>query len=321
AREVVHVAAGLYFALAVLLQALLYVRRGGDLRAWAGGLADITFLTFVIHRVGATSTSLIALYVVSPLMYALAGHPKKATWLGLYGVVAYAAVLMSEYLGWLPTRPDEPAWVVSPVRPLLGTLTWITIVSIIVLLTTGMVVQLARSLANREQELLQANARLEQMSQRDPLTQLYNRRHLMARIEYGLDRVQRGHPSALIMMDLDRFKAVNDGLGHLAGDDVLRAVARALDGGIRATDIAARYGGDEFAVLLTDASPKEIAAVATRLTTAVRDAGRVDDQHGVTASVGVTLARADDDPKALIQRADANAYAAKKAGGNRVIGP
>ncbi len=321
-REVVGPVVGAYFTVAAVLQVLLYLRRGGSVRAWAGGLADITFLTFIIHRVGATSTALTGLYVVIPLMYAMAGHPKKAKMLGRYGVLAFTAMLLAELAGWLPVSPDEPVWAVtSPTRPVVGTLVWICVVALLVLMTTRMVVDLARALADREQQLLGANARLEQMSQRDPLTQLYNRRHLMARMEQGLAQVRRGHGCALVMMDLDRFKSINDGLGHLAGDDVLRAVARALDDGVRATDVAARYGGDEFAVLLSDASPAQVSRVAQRLTDAIAAAGQVDAEHKVTASVGVTLAQPDDDPKMLIQRADANAYAAKQGGGNRVVGP
>jgi diguanylate cyclase (GGDEF)-like protein len=121
------------------------------------------------------------------------------------------------------------------------------------------------------------------------------------------------------MMDLDGFKRVNDIHGHLRGDDLLRRIAEAIGGTTRATDVAGRYGGDEFAILLADTNQSQARAAAERLVHAVREAGSgFDAGKPVTASVGVAVAHDDDDPPSLLRRADEHAYRAKERGGNCV---
>jgi diguanylate cyclase (GGDEF)-like protein len=137
-----------------------------------------------------------------------------------------------------------------------------------------------------------------------------------------LARVKRGHSAALLMIDLDGFKRVNDDLGHLAGDEVLKAVALALKQNIREVDSAGRYGGDEFVVVLSDPQPPYTSTiVGERLVQSIREAGHVDDHHRVTASIGVAVASQTDGADELLSRADAFVYEAKQAGGDRVIGP
>jgi diguanylate cyclase (GGDEF)-like protein len=121
------------------------------------------------------------------------------------------------------------------------------------------------------------------------------------------------------MIDLDGFKRVNDLLGHEAGDRLLTDIAGALTAETRAVDLVSRYGGDEFVVLLPDLAPERALPVAERVVRAIEKVGSARwPTTPVTASVGIALSRLDDDLGSLLRRADAEAYAAKRAGGNRI---
>lgn len=177
--------------------------------------------------------------------------------------------------------------------------------------------QRALALANRE--LRQREATIRQLLNTDPLTGAANRRHLDQRLAEEVERCRRhGRPLAVIMADIDHFKAVNDGHGHAAGDAVLRCFAELLRTHSRASDLVARYGGEEFTVLLPEASPPEAAAVAERLRAAL--AGQVQAALGraVTASFGVALLRENEPIETLLARADQALYRSKHAGRNRV---
>jgi diguanylate cyclase (GGDEF)-like protein len=156
---------------------------------------------------------------------------------------------------------------------------------------------------------------------RDPLTGLPNRALFLDRLQHALDvAARRSTELCVLFVDLDRFKAVNDSIGHAAGDALLRAVAERLAECTRAADTAARFGGDEFAVLLEDdgrgVRPE---AVADRIIAAMR---RPFDVEGKEIFIGATvgIAHAQDaslGPDELLRNADLAMYRAKKAGGNR----
>jgi diguanylate cyclase (GGDEF)-like protein len=162
---------------------------------------------------------------------------------------------------------------------------------------------------------------LERKAARDPLTGLLNRRGFEAALEAHTVFGERyGPQGALLLMDLDNFKLVNDTLGHARGDELLLACARALTGRLRETDAIGRLGGDEFAVLLPQEGLAEGARVAAHLITAVADATRtVTGDHGitVTGSIGVAEFGAGEDGEDILARADAAMYEAKAAGRNR----
>jgi two-component system cell cycle response regulator len=169
------------------------------------------------------------------------------------------------------------------------------------------------------------NARLEQLAQTDPLTQLLNRRALTERITAEMERALRYDSSlALLMIDLDHFKSVNDTYGHLVGDDVLRDVATLLTQTLRTTDVAARYGGEEFLALLpeTDDAGAEAFAERIRAVIEAHAFGTRLDQPGLrlTASIGVASfpAARIESVEDLYARADAALYRAKADGRNRV---
>ena len=153
----------------------------------------------------------------------------------------------------------------------------------------------------------------------DPLTQLPNRRLLQERLKHGINVERRdGKQLALLMLDLDRFKAVNDSLGHLAGDDLLQQVAERITTRIRDVDMVARLGGDEFVVLLEDlAQPEDAARVAKEIITDLTKPFCLsrDDNVLIGASIGISLyPQHGDSPELLMDHADAALYQAKDAG-------
>ncbi|GAA1636094.1 GGDEF domain-containing protein [Actinoplanes couchii] len=151
----------------------------------------------------------------------------------------------------------------------------------------------------------------------DQLTGLANRRHFHNRWEQAL--TDGGGPTALLYVDLDGFKAVNDTLGHETGDAVLETVAGRIRQTVRDTDLVARLGGDEFAVILPGATDEQAVAIATRIVDAVAEPIEVRGLPvGVGASIGVITAPSGADPESEIKRADTAMYAAKAAGRGRV---
>lgn len=169
------------------------------------------------------------------------------------------------------------------------------------------------------------NARLEQLAQTDPLTQLLNRRALTERITAEMERALRYDSTmALLMIDLDHFKRVNDTYGHLVGDDVLRDVAQLLSDTIRTSDIVARYGGEEFLVLLPETDDAGAESFAERIRFAVEQhlfaSDSLPEPLRLTASVGVAVypAARIESVEDLFARADAALYRAKADGRNRV---
>jgi two-component system cell cycle response regulator len=159
----------------------------------------------------------------------------------------------------------------------------------------------------------------------DPLTGLYARRYGEAHLDELIDRVnQDGASAAVMLFDIDHFKRVNDTHGHDAGDDVLRELAARTKHSVRSVDLAARWGGEEFVVVMPETDLANAAAVAERLRLAVANepftVKATDAKLGVTISIGVAAAIAGGDHRdRLLKRADDALYSAKSAGRNRVI--
>jgi diguanylate cyclase (GGDEF)-like protein len=149
----------------------------------------------------------------------------------------------------------------------------------------------------------------------DPLTRIANRRSLLVRAEYEIERHRRGRRTfALVMLDLDGFKALNDRFGHPAGDDLLRDVALALQRAMRAQDTVARFGGDEFCVLAPETDGHGIERLTSRIEQAVGDV--TVGVATVRASLGVALFPADGGQlAALLQAADQRLLEAKRRRG------
>ena len=180
------------------------------------------------------------------------------------------------------------------------------LVLLVLLLSLGVLVVLRERL-ERECRALRRSA----LS--DPLTGIANRRSLLSRIEYEIIRHGRGGRGfALVMIDLDGFKGLNDRFGHPAGDDLLRDVAAALQHTVRAQDTAARMGGDEFCVLAPETDGPGIPKLEARVLRAVASVTAGVDS--LQASVGTASFPADGaSPEALLQAADARMFGAKRA--------
>jgi diguanylate cyclase (GGDEF)-like protein len=228
----------------------------------------------------------------------------------LYAATA-AALSMGAPLGLLALRRLEAGsgsrdWVRAQIAEDLGLFLYLTFSTLTVFLAFGYVL-------GRQADRLLEKART------DPLTGLFNARVFHERLEEEVARARRyGRPLCLLMIDVDGLKAVNDRGGHRAGDAALVRVAEALRGAARRTDVAARWGGDEFALLAPDTMADAAMTVGERIRSLVDD-GRAGDP--ITVSVGVAALAEEDDAAGdgFRGRADLALYAAKREGRNRVV--
>jgi diguanylate cyclase (GGDEF)-like protein len=174
-----------------------------------------------------------------------------------------------------------------------------------------------------QDELRRRNQELDRISRIDALTGLFNRRHLDDQLAVAGGRALRqGDDLAVIMVDVDHFKRVNDIEGHAAGDDVLKEVSRRLLSGVRVEDVVGRWGGEEFMVMCGRADRLGVGVLAERLRALVEGSQfRIKETNkrlDVTASLGVAFGGGDH-PESVVRRADEALYAAKEAGRNRVM--
>lgn len=232
---------------------------------------------------------------------------------GLYTVVALitvASVLASALItssiiyGLLGDSMGRNAWLMTLITPLLMSpvASWALL---------RLVVQLD-----------QAQEELRELSLRDPLTGCYNRRHFMHVLRHEIGRGQRyGQACSVAILDVDNFKQINDRLGHQAGDEVLQQVARSCQGVVRETDVFARIGGEEFAVLLPQTSALEAHALIERLRLQVQSLSfeGMALLNQVTISGGVVSSESVDQVDAVMHAADHAMYRAKREGKNRVV--
>jgi diguanylate cyclase (GGDEF)-like protein len=193
--------------------------------------------------------------------------------------------------------------------------------SLLYLLMLWMAGRSDRFLREQEAQRVASEARVRYQAYHDPLTGLPNRTSFVEHLEESIRRSKRvGWSLGLMFLDLDRFKRVNDSLGHEAGDELLRVAARRLQGCIRESDLLFRMGGDEFTVLLENVKgPEEAAAVAARMIAALAEPVELKG-HELTAtvSIGIALYPKDDETgERLVKSADTAMYRAKELGRNR----
>ena len=174
------------------------------------------------------------------------------------------------------------------------------------------------------QNLQNANIELSKLSVTDPLTQVYNRRYFDEVFNAESQRASRNlRPLALILVDVDHFKQFNDNYGHLAGDDCLRMVAKALEiAAARKNDLVARFGGEEFAIVMPETSEQEAFLVAEKLRKAVANLDFIckGKKVAISASFGIAaMADSHITPSGLIAAADKALYQAKHEGRNRAV--
>jgi diguanylate cyclase (GGDEF)-like protein len=184
---------------------------------------------------------------------------------------------------------------------------------------------LEETVRERTHELEEANARLNRLAVTDGLTGLYNHRHLHEQLSLYVERSLRAKgPVAMLMIDVDHFKKYNDRLGHPAGDEALRTVARLISEDRRQVDVVARYGGEEFAILLHDVGRVAALEVAEKIRTRMHSAGipGADMQPLGRLTVSIGLAVCPDDAitaEGLLEAADVALYRAKKSGRDTVV--
>lgn len=180
--------------------------------------------------------------------------------------------------------------------------------------------ELEARVKTRTSMLTDAYRKMELMALTDPLTQLRNRSALETALESSLAEMETGGAPALLLLDLDSFKGINDTLGHSAGDTVLKIVADRLRACVRKADTVARLGGDEFAVVLQDTSVARAQRVGRRIITAIAQPVTVDDKElSLGASVGIAIPKPDDSALDLILYADTAMYSAKREASASVV--
>jgi diguanylate cyclase (GGDEF)-like protein len=315
------------------------------LRAWAGGSVLMGGGIAAMHYIGMAALHMQPSIEYDPLWFAASiavavAASAAALWLAfrLRGSArrtlparAAAAVVMGfaivgmHYTGMAAARiaPDAICGAANgagiPV-PWLATL--VIVVTVAILGITLVVSVLDRQIRSRTARLAasleQANTELVQAALHDPLTRLPNRMLLRQRIQQTLQQVRPGSSFAVLFLDLDGFKAINDAYGHPHGDALLCEVSRRLRELLPAPGMVARLGGDEFVLLAPDLLGNEAAALAGRILEAVRRPLLVDDiELAVTASIGIALYPHDGgDERELMANADAAMYHAKEAGRN-----
>ena len=201
----------------------------------------------------------------------------------------------------------------------------LTLVALISLLMLGTIWYLVSRLANR---LSKAYEIIENMSVTDELTSLYNRRYIQTRLDEELSRTWRhGSPLSLMILDIDNFKRVNDNFGHQTGDMVLRQFSALLQTNVRKADVAARWGGEEFVVILTESNVSQAKMAAEKVRSTVESTPfeiEGDKSIPITISIGVSSINmveknAENSAEKLIKIADDALYVAKQKGRNRTI--
>lgn len=276
--------------------------------AFLGTLGALTALVFAFVTGAALGTS----SPLDPLLLVLA-CVVGATWSmairGRVGQKLWALVI----LGLLLNAALLPAYL-WPQGPIALSLIPATLTSLAINLA---VTVLFGSFVERERAMLEAELHLRQLANTDQLTGLHNRRTLIATFEA---RIRKSHGQALLLIDVDNFKSVNDAHGHAAGDEVLRHIARHLQAVVRSGDIICRIGGEEFAVLLSADSWDEASIAGERLRSEIERhrvrLGQLALQ--VTVSIGVAWWRGPANFEEELAAADAALYRAKRNGRNCV---
>ena len=246
--------------------------------------------------------------------------------------------------GFLSLRPRAAVWAgIGMIAMLLGMLSWCIVsrqpqfdprLQTLIITTTSFILALltwqSHGFATRRQRmsadrkaLAAALKEVEVLMQHDTLTGLYNRQHLQGRLEAERERARAGgHRFCVALIDLDHFKHINDRHGHAMGDHVLIAFAQQAQAVLRETDTIARWGGEEFLILLPDTEPVDKAGIAlTRLQAGLRRTPVMEAEPNmrVTFSAGVAEWARGESIAQLLERADAALYEAKRQGRNRAV--
>ncbi len=210
-------------------------------------------------------------------------------------------------------------FLVTHLRPeefLPGSLSAVCVYITLIILVSG--ISAHRLNVNKRKQYLNTKE-LERLSETDPLTGIYNRGKFDRELKEWIDLAKRyGHHLSIVLFDIDNLKAINDLHGHLAGDKVLKTASGLVKDTIRSTDIFARWGGDEFVVLLPHTRREQAVELAERISGMIAS-HQFNPGGYISCSFGAAALEEDDDARALLNRADHNLYKAKASGKNRVV--
>lgn len=247
------------------------------------------------------------------MMFGIFSHDRRHTWyllfyaIGLYTLAIFLAASL---------ETPRPSWTV--------TVAHLTIVMASLITSTLMSLQvqgIRRYLRAQKDQLQTAMLQIQKMAMHDELTGLINRRQMAELMALELRRCQRsGRPLVLAQLDVDHFKTINDTHGHAVGDLALQAFARTAEAHLREGDVLARWGGEEFVLLLGETEPSAVPAVLERLRSAVQaqNLSHADQVICMSVSIGWAQHRQGESLDETLQRADQAVYRAKREGRNRV---
>lgn len=218
------------------------------------------------------------------------------------------AMVLSKILGWLYAIPTpENSLFYSPYQPSL--MLWMQVVLIILINTTAVGTTIARLIV-----------RMKYLAEHDQLTGLLNRRAFQAQLTYQFSLYERyQRPFSILMLDIDYFKMINDTYGHTAGDRAIIHTAKVLKQQVRQSDLIARFGGEEFIVLLADQSLSEARHIANKICRALSEAQWQNNAEPLTISIGCAAVTQAGHPDQLLKLADDALYEAKANGRNQAV--
>ncbi|MDQ5850069.1 MAG: GGDEF domain-containing protein [Pseudomonadota bacterium] len=273
--------------------------------------AAILFLAYIMHHAGEVREALTLFYPVAMLFGVLRLSVARLMGLALLGLAAHGTVLHLAYL-------DEPNMdamaALTEFAVLMIVLPWFAVMG-------GYVNRLRVRLTDSHRSLKQALDQIAEIAVRDELTGVYNRRFLLEALAREHSRAARlSAPVSVCLIDIDHFKAINDSLGHAAGDAVLRQLPTVVAGALRGLDVFGRFGGEEFLLILPGTGVQGARAAAERLRGAVEAASFEGMPGGRRVSVTIGLAELakGEDLTGLLARADRALYEGKSAGRNQV---
>lgn len=271
--------------------------------------AAILLLAYIMYHAGPARAVLTPFYLVAMLFGVLRLNATRMMGLAFLALLAHATMLHFLYLRGPGVNPRAA---LAEFVVLAVVLPWFAVMS-------GYVNRLRTRLSDSHRELQHAVERIGELAIRDELTGAYNRRFLIDALAREQSRAERlGTPFAVCLIDIDHFKAINDGFGHAAGDAVLKHFARLVPPELRAVDVYGRFGGEEFLVILPGTDRVGAQACAERVR-ARTEATEFPGAPRVTVTVGVATYAGKEPVSALLARVDKALYEGKNAGRNRVV--
>ena len=255
------------------------------------------------------------IYMVSFLFGVFRLSTRELLTLTAFVAFSYAMIIAVQ---WHPEADADPGVFNRKV------LNWIVLTAVLGFFSVmgGYISKLRKDLADSKVRLEEALQRIERMASTDELTGVHNRRSLIDFLDRQKSRADRfGSAFAVLMVDIDHFKRINDALGHHGGDVVLSAFARAAAGHLRQTDVFGRYGGEEFLALLEQTPVQSVVVVAERLCALARELNFDELASGlrITVSIGGTDYRKPESWQTTVERADQAMYRAKEGGRDRFV--